>query len=348
MVYINKKLLEIHIYFNLIMLYNIINIINIINYSTRLGVKLMKKTPIIFDCDTGTDDAIALMSALYSEELDIRAITTVAGNVALEHTSRNTLNLVDYLGFDIKVAKGEEKPLERKLQIATCHGDNGLGGIILPASTRDFYEKNAVDTIYEEALKLNGELHIVAVGPLTNIAKALIKYPDLKDMVKYITIMGGAIKGGNVTQVAEFNIFVDPEAARIVFESGIPMTMVGLDVTERTAIQEEEMEDYRNINSKAGKLTYEILQYMNMRNKKWNQEGAIMHDGLALGTVIHPEFITTKGYYVNVETKGEFTCGHTFCDRDNKLNKEANCNVAIDVRADEYKKWLLNVISNTK
>lgn len=308
----------------------------------------MKKTPIIFDCDTGTDDAIALISALYSEELDIRAITTVAGNVALKHTSRNTLNLVDYLGFDIKVAKGEEKPLERELHIATCHGDNGLGGITLPESTRGFYEKDAVDTIYEEALKLKGELHIVAVGPLTNIAKALIKYPDLKNMIKYITIMGGAIRGGNVTQVAEFNIFVDPEAANVVFEAGIPMTMVGLDVTERTIIYEKEIEEYGKIDSKAGKLAYDILEYMNIRNKQWNQESAIMHDGLALATVIHPEFISTKAYYVSAETKGEFTSGHTFCDRGNRLNRTENCNVAIDVKVDEYKEWLFNVISNTK
>lgn len=304
----------------------------------------MKKIPIIFDCDTGTDDAIAIISALYSKELDIRAFTTVSGNVHLRHTARNTLNLVDYLGFKIKVAAGADKPLCRELKVAQCHGEDGLGGIYLPKAKAELYEKDAIETIYEEALKLRGELEIVAVGPLTNIAQALLKHPDLKKLIKHITIMGGAMRGGNMTQVAEFNIFVDPEAAKIVFEAGIPMTMVGLDVTLKTIISEEEMQAYKTIDTKAGKLTYEILNYMVERSKVDNLEEAVMHDGLALGVCIHPEFVNTESYYVNVETKGEFTYGHTFCDVENITGKEPNCQVALQVDAEAYKAWLLNTI----
>ncbi len=304
----------------------------------------MKKKTIIFDCDTGTDDAIAIISALYSQELDIKAFTTVSGNVHLNHTSQNTLNLVDYLGFDIKVAKGADRPLKRKLEITQCHGENGLGSIELPKSKKDFYEKDAVETIYEEAVKLNGELEIVAVAPLTNIANAILKYPELKTLIKHITVMGGAIQGGNMSPVAEFNIFVDPESARIVFESGIPLKMVGLDVTEKTVIEKEEIHKYENLKSKAGKLVFDILKYMVERNEDGSFEGAVMHDGLALSTCVHPEFVKTQECYANVETKGEFTYGHTFCDIENRSGKDKNCNVAVEVDVKAYKKWLFDTI----
>lgn len=307
----------------------------------------MNRIPIIFDCDTGTDDAIAIISALYAKELDIRAFTTVSGNVHLDYTSNNTLNLVNYLGFNIKVAKGADKPLIRELKTAACHGIDGLGGIKIPKSKEPFYEKDAVDTIYDEAVKLNGELQIVAVAPLTNIAKAILKYPDLKGLIKHITIMGGAVEGGNMTRVAEFNIFVDPEAAKIVFGSGIPITMVGLDVTTKTIIYEEEVSKYKEVNSKAGKLAFDILQYMVDRNKGGKLEAAIMHDGLALGVCIHPEFVKTKEFYVDVETKGEYTSGHTFCDVENITGKNPNCRVAVEVDTKAYKNWLFETISNS-
>lgn len=306
----------------------------------------MSKIPIIFDCDTGTDDAIAIISALYSNELDIRAFTTVSGNVHLNHTASNTLNLIDYLGFDIKVAKGADKPMSRELKTADCHGLEGLGDVKLPKSNKSFYEKDAIETIYEEAVRFNGELQIVAVAPLTNIALAILKYPDLKKLIKHITIMGGAIEGGNMSRVAEFNIFVDPEAAKVVFDSGIPITMVGLDVTTKTILYEDEIEKYKTIDSKAGNLVYNILKYMIDRSIEGEMESAVMHDGLALGVCIHPEFVKTRYLYVNVETKGEYTFGHTFCDVENITGYSPNCNVAVEVDAKSYKNWLFEVISN--
>ena len=180
----------------------------------------MKKRPVIIDCDTGTDDAIALIAALYSPELDVKALTTVVGNVALRHTSRNTLNLVRGLGFDTKVAVGAPKPLMRDEIIYSgmkTHGDNGLGSLVLPETDQPFYKKTAVETIYEEALACGGKLELIPIGPLTNIALAIAVHPDLKEMIKQIVFMGGAKDGGNITTTSEFNIWADPEAAKLVF-----------------------------------------------------------------------------------------------------------------------------------
>lgn len=160
----------------------------------------MGKKPIIIDCDTGTDDAIAIIAALYSPELDIRAFTTVAGNVNLKNTCKNTLDLVRGLGFDIPVALGADKPLVRESIIHSgnkTHGDTGLGSVVLPDVKATFSNQNAVETIYAEALACSGELVLIPIGPLTNIAQAIFTYPDLKHHIKRIVFMGGAMYGGN-------------------------------------------------------------------------------------------------------------------------------------------------------
>lgn len=167
----------------------------------------MKKLPIIIDCDTGTDDAIAIIAALYAPQFDLRAITTVAGNVELKYTSQNTLNLVRCLGFDTKVAVGAPQPIKSDIIHSgdDTHGDTGMGTVVLPKTDASFYEKTAVETIIEEARALKGELMLIPIGPMTNVALAIMAYPELKTLIKRIVFMGGAMRGGNMTSVAEFN-----------------------------------------------------------------------------------------------------------------------------------------------
>lgn len=310
----------------------------------------MGKQPVIIDCDTGTDDAIAIIAALYSPELDVRAFTTVAGNVALEYTSKNTLNLVRYLRFDTKVAIGAKKPILRERIIHSgnkTHGDTGLGTIILPESNDSFYDKNAIDTIVEEARKFRGELILIPVGPMTNIALAIKAYPELKQLIKRIVFMGGAMWGGNMTTTTEFNIWADPEAAKVVFASGIPLTMVGLDVTLKAVLSASNADEIRQIGTTASTITADLLEFMFKRNKKGGED-ALMHDALAVGVCIDPTLVKTNEYFVDCECNGTYTSGHTFVAVTKIFKKEPNCSVAEELDHPGFINWLKGAISNSK
>ena len=307
----------------------------------------MNKKPVIIDCDTGTDDAIAIIAALYSPELDVRAFTTVAGNVDLKYTSRNTLNLVRYLGFDTPVAVGADRPVIRPGIVHSgrkTHGDMGLGTVTLPKTKTEFDNRNAVELIYEEADKWGGSLELIPVGPLTNIAHAIMVYPNLKKLIKRIIFMGGAKYGGNMTTTAEFNIWADPEAAKIVFASGIPLTMVGLDVTTKAVLDRHDEQTIRAIGSKAAIFTADILEFMFTRNKRGGED-ALMHDALAVGAAIDPTLVTLNDYFVDCECQGTYTSGHTFVAVTNIFKKEPNCAVAETLDLPKFKHWLISAIS---
>ncbi|MCL2602828.1 MAG: nucleoside hydrolase [Treponema sp.] len=301
----------------------------------------MKKIPIVIDVDTGTDDAIAVMAALLSQDtLDIKAFTTVAGNVSLEKTSKNTLNLVDYLGYDIKVAVGASKPLAKDAFHATCHGNSGLGDVVLPESKRGFYEKDAVTTLYEEAIKANGELQVLAVGPLTNLAMAITCYPEISEKIKRLTIMGGGVFGGNVTMTSEFNIYFDPEAAKIVFESGIPLYMVGLDVTTKTSLPPDVFSAIKNSGSKYASAAAKIFDFMVRRNVESGGEAPFLHDVIALAAVINPDILTFKKFYMEVECEGTITRGMTVADLNNVKEKDPNISAALEIDSENFWRWL--------
>lgn len=308
----------------------------------------MSKKPVIIDCDTGTDDAIAIVAALYSPELDVRAFTTVNGNVPLQYTSRNTLNLVRHLGFDTKVAVGAPQPILRELRNSSTmtHGGTGLGTVVIPETTEPFYEKNAVETIYEEALACKGELELIPVGPMTNIALALMVHPDLKTLIKKITFMGGAMWGGNSSTTAEFNIWADPEAAKIVFASGIPMTMVGLDVTLKAALNAEDTAAIRKMGTKASEVTANLLDFMLKRLSKGGED-LLMHDALAVAVCIDPTLVGGNTYFVDCEVYGQYTNGHTFTDYRNRLGKEHNCFVSETLDLPRFKKWIIGAIARS-
>lgn len=304
------------------------------------------KRTIIIDCDTGTDDAIAIVAGLYAENANLVAITTVFGNTTIKNTSENTLNLTSYLGFDIPVAVGASAPLKSHVDerhAEDVHGVTGLGCVDLPKSEATLSENNAIETIYRNAVKAKGELEIIAIGPLTNIAMALLLYPQLKTLIKHIWVMGGAVYGGNITPTAEFNIWCDPEAARLVFASGVKCTMVGLDVTEKAILTEKQIQKIKDLNTKAGDVISDILYYMLDRHAAGGED-VIMHDALALGAALCPQCITCLEFFVDVECEGRYTFGHTAVDVDNDSGKAPNVSVAVELNLEVFTDWLYESI----
>ncbi|MBZ5655627.1 MAG: nucleoside hydrolase [Acidobacteriia bacterium] len=269
---------------------------------------------VIIDTDPGVDDALALLLAMRSPELKIEAITPVAGNVPLELTLPNALRMVEIAGrTDIPVAAGAKAPLMRRLVTASyAHGENGLGGAVFPEPTTKAAATPAPELIRQIVRQYPGEVTLITIGPLTNIATALNSDAELVGMIRGLVMMGGSLSGGNITPAAEFNMYVDPEAARIVFQSGIPITMVGLDVTRKTSLTDEHvqvLEGARNpVSQAAAKIGRNAINH--------NREGGYlvgpnMHDSLAVAGFLDPSILTLQDYYVDVETTGELSAGAT-------------------------------------
>jgi len=273
-----------------------------------------KPRRIIIDTDPGIDDMMAIFLALRSPELKVEAITPVCGNVPLEYTLQNALHLLEVADrTDVPVAAGASHPLVRRLVTsAHVHGANGLGGVDFPKPKIKPVPATAPELIRRLVRESPGEITIVAIGPLTNVALALRSDPDLAAMIPAIAIMGGSLSGGNITPAAEFNLYVDPEAARIVFDAQIPLTMVGLDVTRKVLLQEhhiEELEAAKNpVSQTAGKVMRATFERMSHGGEV---HVLAMHDPLTIASLIVPDVITLKDYYVEVETLGEWTAGQT-------------------------------------
>lgn len=269
---------------------------------------------VIIDTDPGVDDALALLLAMRSPELMIEAITPVAGNVPLELTLPNALRLVEIAGrTDIPVAAGARVPLVRRLVTATyAHGENGLGGAVFPEPTTKPVAEPAAEYIRKIARKYPHEVTLITLGPLTNIASALNGDPELAGMVRGLTMMGGSLSGGNITPAAEFNIYVDPEAARIVFQSGIPITMVGLDVTRKTSLTEDHVRVLEAAQNPVSQAAAKIgRNAINHNRERGFLVGPNMHDSLAVAAFLDPTILKWQEYYVDVETTGELTAGET-------------------------------------
>ena len=269
---------------------------------------------IILDTDPGVDDAMAIFLALRSPELKVEAITAVAGNVPLSLTLPNALRLVEIAGRpDIPVAAGASAPLVRRLVTARyAHGNNGLGGVEFPEAKLRPASETAVELICRLIDANPGEISIVAVGPLTNVATALASDPSLATKIQSIVVMGGSLTGGNITPSAEFNFYVDPEAARIVFDSGVPLTMVGLNVTNRVQIHDEQI---RVLEAAQNPVSQAAGRIMRATLERWQKErqltGFGMHDPVTVAYVIDPTILTLKDYYVQIETTGELTAGES-------------------------------------
>lgn len=309
---------------------------------------------VLIDTDPGTDDAMAILLALESPELDVKAFTVVPGNVTAEQALDNALRLVSLAGrCDIPIAAGARRPLAQKLITAEfVHGKNGLGDIELPASDCQTDPRFAPDLIIEMVHAMPGELTLVPVGPLTNIALALLKDPSIVALVQEVVIMGGSVTEGNVTAVAEANIYNDPEAAQIVFHAGWKVTMVGLDVTHKTNFGARHLERLSATHGRLNDYATETMKFLVDLSAKFGSDGTPMHDPLAIGVAIDPSFVRTQHMRLDVETKGEFTRGQTVGNRYNAVEHnedvgdrlmmtgidrvEPNAHVAVEVDADRF------------
>ena len=278
----------------------------------------MSKTKIIFDGDPGIDDALALLYILKNEDAKLVGITTVGGNIGLDKTTKNALRILEITNnLKTPVARGIEKPLLRKNKSeGEVHGKDGLGNTNLPEPTIREIDDHAVDFIIKTIMSSPKQITLVPVGPLTNIAVAVIKEPRLKDFVKEVVIMGGAVTTfGNITPESEFNIYTDPEAAKIVFESGLPITLVGLDVTMKTLLTPEHLSEIMQVDTPVTEFVKKIItHYMRFYQEVVGVNGCGMHDPLAAAVALDRSLVKTRRLYVTVETKGEYTTGETVAD----------------------------------
>jgi purine nucleosidase len=302
----------------------------------------MATQKIIIDCDPGIDDALALVFAHSHPGLELCGITTVAGNVPLEYTTSNALRVASFIGLrDVPVIAGSAAPLLRPpLHAREVHGDSGLGGAVLPPSSAAAAPGHAVDYLIDTIAAMPGEITLIAVGPLTNIALAVRREPRLAGWVKDFVIMGGSAGRGNVTPAAEFNIAADPEAAAIVFGAGWTVTMVGLDVTEQARAGAAVREQLRELGQLAHELLLPALTHYTAGPDPWGAErdGPAVHDVCAVALVAAPQLFGGRAARVEVETAGRWTSGMTVTDFD---AAPARCNAHVAMRIDVPGFWKL-------
>ena len=289
------------------------------------------RTPIILDCDPGHDDAIALLLALASPELDLLGVTTVHGNQTLEKTTANALRVLDLAGrADIAVAAGADRPLERELTVAShVHGESGLDGPALPPAGRAPLGEHAVDFMTQTIAASPIPVTLVPTGPLTNIALLLERTGGAN--VERIVLMGGAIGEGNMTPAAEFNIWADPEAAQAVFHAGLDTTMIGLDVTHR-AVTTPALQDRLRATGTIGAFVADLVDYFAVYHREtYGWDGAPIHDAVAVADVIRPGLVTTIESNVEIELESNLCRGRTVVDRWKRTDRPTNAHVGIDL-----------------
>lgn len=309
---------------------------------------------VIFDTDPGTDDAMALMLALNSPELDVRAITVVPGNVTAQQGLENALRMVSLANrCDIPIAAGAQHPLFQKLITAEFwHGKNGLANVELPPSKCKVDGRYGPDLIIQMVHAAPHELTLVPVGPLTNIALAVLKDPSIVPLVKEVILMGGSITGGNVNGAAEANIYNDPEAAQIVFQAGWPLTMVGLDVGDKTLFSRKYLAQLGQTHGPINDFMVQVAGYLIDLSETFGSPGSPMYDPLAVGVAIDATLVKAPEMHVDVETRGEFTRGETVANRHGYVERnvlhgdryiiegadkvQPNAKVCVDVDADRF------------
>lgn len=299
----------------------------------------MNRTPILIDCDPGQDDAVMLMLAMNAPELEILGITAVGGNVPLVRTEANARRICEWMSRrDIPVFAGCDHPLTRPLVTAAhVHGEDGLMGLTLPTPTMKLQPRHGVDFIID-TLRARDDVVLCPVGPLTNIALALVKAPDIAKRVRKIVLMGGAIHGGNITPVAEYNIYADPEAAAVVFGCGAPIVMIGLDCTHQALIGPDEIAALKRSASPGAKGTVALFDFPD----RWRPHlyggrvGFPVHDACVVGWLLDPEAFAGRDCHVAIETNSPLTLGQTVVDWHGRHGNAANAHVVRDVDAPRF------------
>ncbi len=311
----------------------------------------MPRPRIILDCDPGHDDALALLFAV--KHCDILGVTTVSGNAPLTHTTRNALLTLQIAGTDVPVYAGAARPLIKEAQHAPdIHGESGLGGPVLPELTRRPAGHDAVRFIVD-TVRQTGDVWLVAVGPLTNVALALREAPDLASKLAGISIMGGSTGPGNRTQAAEFNIWADPEAAQMVFASGVPLIMCGLNVTHQFMIFEADVAQIRALGNPAASFAADLLGFYGQAyaDAFFGRAEGPLHDPCAVLALTHPELFGLEPRHVTVELRGEHTRGMTVVDERGHRARDAtppNVQVAYTIDRDAALKILIETLASYK
>ena len=294
----------------------------------------MSKQNIIIDCDPGHDDAIALLLACYSEKLNLLAVTTCSGNQTIEKTSRNALNLLNFFNVkDIPIAKGSPKPLVR--EVLTCpeiHGESGLDGFTFPKYEDKYDSRDGYQLIIDTLLNYK-DVIVVTTGPMTNLALAIKRSPEIVKHIKQIVLMGGSTTEGNMTKAAEFNILVDPEAADICFKAGLPMRMLGLNVTRRILVNESVMKEANKITTRGGDLFVKLMKVFNQNQRDYfGLPCGPLHDPATIISLINDNVFKYEKMDVEIDTSNTDLVGKTIC----RPLKSGNVEVAVDVNIDEY------------
>jgi inosine-uridine nucleoside N-ribohydrolase len=297
----------------------------------------MTPVRILIDCDPGHDDAIALLLALASPEVELLGVTTVAGNQTLDKTTANAIRVLDFVGRgEIPVAAGADRPLTREPFVAAyVHGETGLDGPDLPPPQRDPLEQHAVDFLADRVAGAT----LVAVGPLTNVALLLARYPTARP--DRIVLMGGSIGLGNVTPAAEFNIWADPEAAARVFAADMDLTMIGLDVTHQALLMTEDAERLRS-SGRTGRMVAELYDFFHrFHADTYGFSGSPIHDAVALASVFRPELVQTERRHVAIECASELTRGRTVVDLWRRTGEQPNADVAVGIAGRSFIELLI-------
>jgi inosine-uridine nucleoside N-ribohydrolase len=295
--------------------------------------------PILLDCDPGHDDAIALVMAHRSLAVDLIGVTTTCGNAPIEKTTANCLRILEFIGAgDVPVARGCYRPLARPLTLGTADGPSGLeGSPYLPAATKSLEPLHAVDFLAEKLIAAPGPIRVVATGPLCNLGLLVLKHRHVLPKIRELIWMGGVFyRRSEIITPTEFNAFCDPEALRIVLASGIPMKMVGLDVTMQVLVEAPQFEELEKIDTPLGRVVVDWLKFYEKLHRNSMGVGGALHDPLALALVIDPTLVRTRPAHIGVDLSGTYAFGATVADFWNERGEEPNAEIATEVDADRF------------
>ncbi len=305
------------------------------------------RLPLVLDCDPGHDDALALVLALARPEIDLLAVTTVAGNAGLRETTLNARRVLALVGReDVPVAAGAAGPLVRPLHVAKdVHGASGLEGADLPEPTVPVRPEGAIELLRSILEAAPTPVHLAAVGPLTNVALFVRTYPALVERIASIRIMGGAITEGNTTASAEFNIWQDPEAARIVLDCGRPITLMTLDVTHQALFREADVVRLEALGTRVASVFAGLLRFFaRFHAERYGWDGSPIHDAVAVGHLALPGLVETTPYRVDVETASELTRGRTVVDRYAQTGRPPNADVGLRIDRERFVDVLIDAV----